>query len=354
MPSELEDAIERHRQALLRRERAAASQMVRAYGDAWQRLRRDIMRADANAVWRASTETERERYLYQHWQAIRPQIASELRRFAAFATESVVQSQRAAISAALADSEEAIALTAPNIRSGFGRINRAAVENIIGAASDGSPLRALFDGIGSGIADDMASTLARGVALGWGPRFTARELRASFGLGLTRALVIARTETLRAYNEATHRNYLNHSDVITGWVWFASLNARTCASCWAMHGSIHPLSERIDDHPCGRCTKVPIVSERANNYGRTGPEVFATLTEQEQRGILGNGMYEAWRDGAVTMTPAGQRSIVGRRNDPQWGTMRYARSLRSIVGAEEAQRYIALADARRREPNGQR
>jgi hypothetical protein len=27
--------------------------------------------------------------------------------------------------------------------------------------------------------------------------------------------------------------------------------------CWAMHGTVHTLDERLDDHPNGRCTAIP-------------------------------------------------------------------------------------------------
>jgi hypothetical protein len=46
------------------------------------------------------------------------------------------------------------------------------------------------------------------------------------------------------------------------------------------------------------------------------------------------------------MTPYGANSIVGRRDDAQWGTMRYARSLRSIVGPDAAAAYSARAAIR--------
>lgn len=346
MPSELEDAIERHRAALLRRERAAASQMVRVYGESWQRLRREIMRIDAREAFGGRPLTEQERLLDEHRRLIRPQIEAELRRFASYAADSVRTEQGAAIEAAIANTDEAIRAARPPMQSVFSKLNPRAVESLVGAASDGSPLRRLFEGIQAGIADDMTATLAKGVALGWNPRFTARELRNVYGVGLTRALVIARTETLRAYNEAAHQNFLNHSDVLDGWVWVAAQQRRTCASCWAMHGSVHPLSERLDDHPCGRCTKAPLVKGRETPFRRTGGEIFVTLSRDDQRHILGHGMYEAWSDGAVTLTPTGQRSIVGRRHDPEWGSMRYARSLRAILGADEADRYIGLARIR--------
>lgn len=345
MPSEIEDAIERQRRALLAMERQAASEMVRVYGESWARLRRDMMRLHAHMALDATPPTQGMIVRSERYQIVRPQIEAELRKFAQYATLSTTMTQRDAIEAALNNSEELIRRQTPRgIGIAFDKLNPRAVEALVGAASDGSPLRTLFNRIVADVAPQMTSTLARGIALGWSPRFTARELRAAYGLGLNRALVIARTETLRAYNEATHQNYLNHSDVLGGWQWMASLDLRTCASCWAMHGSVHPLSERMDDHPQGRCTQVPVIRGRASIIQRTGGEAFALRSEPDQIAILGPAAHRAYRDGYLTMTPQGQYSIVGQKYDPKWGSMRYARSLKAIVGEVAANRYQNVSE----------
>lgn len=46
----------------------------------------------------------------------------------------------------------------------------------------------------------------------------------------------------------------------------------------------------------------------------------------------------AYREGAVTL-----KDFVGRTRDPDWGTLRYARSLRQIVGPEEARKWVQKA-----------
>ena len=168
-------------------------------------------------------------------------------------------------------------------------------------------------------------------------------MRTAYGVGLNRALLISRTETLRAYREATAQTYQANADILEGWIWSSALDRRTCASCWAMHGSVHALDEKLDDHPNGRCAMAPLVKGRPNRIGAVGAERFATLSEADQRAILGPGMYEAWHDGQVSLVPGAANSIVGRRDDAQWGTMRYARSLRSIVGPDAAKAYSGVA-----------
>jgi len=104
----------------------------------------------------------------------------------------------------------------------------------------------------------VMDALTRGLALGLGPEVIRRLIQQMMGMVLTRALRIARTEMLRAYREAARRNYQANSDVVKGWIWHSALNERTCAACWAMHGTVHRLEERLDDHVGGRCTAVPL------------------------------------------------------------------------------------------------
>jgi len=345
MPSALEEALARHRRALLANERAAASQMVRAYGESWARIRADILRVQAQlaagdtTLWRIQQDAR--------LQSVQRQIEAELRIFAPYAAQSATTMQAAAIDAAMSNAAEAMELAgAPSMSIRFDKVNTGAVRAMVGFASDGSPLQTLFDGIGQDVAPRMTATLAKGIALGWGPRVTAREMRAQYGVGLNRALTIARTETLRSYREASAQVYKANADILEGWIWVCACDRRSCASCWAMHGSLHALDERLDDHPNGRCAMAAKVKGRPNRIGATGEERFAKLSADDQRAVLGPGMYEAWKDGQVSLSPTGANSIVGRHTDPQWGSMRHARSLRDIVGAEDAKGYSARAAGR--------
>jgi hypothetical protein len=109
-----------------------------------------------------------------------------------------------------------------------------------------------------------------------------------------------------------------------------------------MHGSRHRVTETLDDHVNGRCTAIPIVKGHDPNIP-TGEELFKDLPPAQQRSILGPAAHEAWLDGRVSLAPDGRNSVVGQRNDPRWGTMRYARSLQEIVGQRDAKDYVSLA-----------
>ena len=204
--------------------------------------------------------------------------------------------------------------------------------------------RALFDSFGLDASANDPPELLIGLALGQNPRVVARRITEALGGYRRRAELIARTEMLRAWREASRASYLANSDVLKGWVWHSAADERTCVMCWAMHGSEHALDEHLDDHPRGRCAMVPLTKTWAElgfagipetrAEVESGESLFARLSEEQQRAILGNAAFEAYRAGAVKLG-----DFVGRKSDPRWGTMRYTRSLRQILGPEEALRW---------------
>ena len=360
MPSALELAAARFRRELLTNERAAASDMVRVYGEAWRRTSQRT--ADVQAQIRTARLTGQSispAWFYQQDRAetLQAQIEAELRRFAAYAEESTTALQRQAVTAAGGHAAGLVDLAAGVRPAGlevpFDVLPTAALQDLIGFAADGSPLRDVFEQIAPGVAQRVTDTLGVSLAAGLGPRETARLLRRQFGAGLARALTISRTETLRAYREAMHRNYEANDDVIDGWVWLAKLDTRTCAACWAMHGSEHSLDERLNDHPNGRCTAVPKLKPwRALGVDipdrrpvvEPGPTAFERLPDKGQERVLGKAAYAAYQDGAVTL-----EQFARRRRSASWGDTLQAASLEVLVGKELAQKYIrAVHEALRR------
>jgi hypothetical protein len=177
--------------------------------------------------------------------------------------------------------------------------------------------------------DVVRRELIRGVAAGSNPRETARRMvaranqRFNGKLGLTRALVISRTETLDAHRAAAALGQEQHADVLAGWEWLAELDSRTCPSCWGKHGSRHPLSEPGPfDHHQGRCSRCPVTKSWAD-LGFDIPEPasvmvdaearFGSLSAAEQKQILGPGRYDAWVAGDF---PLGSWSV--RRSNDGW------------------------------------
>lgn len=157
--------------------------------------------------------------------------------------------------------------------------------------------------------------LIRGVAAGSNPRVTAarivRRTERRFVGGLNRALVIARTETLDAHREAARLGRGQHADVLGGWTWVSALDARTCPSCWSMHGSVHAVDVfGPDDHQQGRCTAMPTTKswaelgidvEEPPSLLPSATDRFEQLDEDTQRAILGQRRFDAWQGGDFPM-----------------------------------------------------
>ncbi|WP_210651336.1 minor capsid protein [Nocardioides sp. SYSU D00065] len=176
--------------------------------------------------------------------------------------------------------------------------------------------------------DVVRRELIRGVAAGSNPRETARRMitraeKYGFNGGLNRALVIARTETLDAHRDAARLGRMAHADVLGGWTWMAKLDTRTCPSCWAQHGSVHPIDKTgPDDHQQGRCTALPTTRSWADlgldvaeppSLLPSREEAFEALTGEQQLQVLGPGRYTAYANGTF---PMDDWSVV--KSTPGW------------------------------------
>lgn len=162
----------------------------------------------------------------------------------------------------------------------------------------------------------MNSTLVRGIALGDNPRRTAREMlrrvEGDFNGGLTRALTIARTETLDAHRAAAHAQDLANRDVLQAWEWLATLDHRTCSSCLGMHGTRHELDEQgPNDHQNGRCARVTVTKTwRELGFNVAEPpsvmpsaqDWFNDQDEATQLSIMGPARLELLQSGRISWT----------------------------------------------------
>ncbi|WP_159622681.1 phage minor head protein [Ruania rhizosphaerae] len=160
----------------------------------------------------------------------------------------------------------------------------------------------------------MRSQLIRGVAVGDNPRQVAalmlRRLEGGFNGGLTRALVISRTEMLDAYRAAAQAQDIANETTLTGWRWMATLDTRTCPSCLAQHGSLHPTSEAgPHDHQQGRCARLPVTKTwRELGFDIDEPPDiipdarawFDNLAATDQARIMGPRRLQLLQDGDIS------------------------------------------------------
>lgn len=159
----------------------------------------------------------------------------------------------------------------------------------------------------------MKRELVRGLAGGKNPHVVAARMvkrtEGVFNGGLSRALTIARTETLDAHRAAAQVSDEANADILTGWVWSATLSARTCPACWSMNGREFPVTQPgPEGHQNCRCVRLPKTMSWAD-LGFEGMDdeppslmpdaatTFDNLPAGTQRDVLGPRRHDAWKAG---------------------------------------------------------
>jgi len=335
MPSptqaEIYDRATQFKDDLIANERRASARIVDSYGRAFDKMK-DNIRVLTEKIERARAAGQ---YISPSWAfqidrylTLQRQITSEVTRIAGTVEQTITTNQTAAVQQAVANTGTLIEMGAQStgVSVSFSQLPTAATESIVGFLSDGSPLKGLLDKLPGMAGQAVAEALTDGITRGLGATKIASNIRNALGGNMTRAMTIARTETMRAYREATSRTFNQNRDILVGWVWVASFSRRTCASCLALAGSVHRLDERMESHPRCRCVAQPLLRGQAVTIQK-GDEWFATQPEEIQRAILGSNVaVNAYRDGRVTLT-----DFVGRQNSPQWGQPYYQLSTKRAI-----------------------
>ena len=333
--SALETALERFRADLERGEAGAVREMEGALEVAEVSIREKLealMERMEQATAASEPISDTWLFLEHRYQALLGQVEESLGTLAGEQAEPLGARQREVVEAA-ADHAETVSRAAlgdipEGVKVNFHRLPVETLESFVGYASDGSPLRELLNELGPDASKQVREALLRGISEGKNPRQIARYAEDALGGNRNRALTIARTEVNRAARAATIRSYRENPDVVPGWIWLAALGTRTCAACWAMHGTEHSYSETLDDHLNGRCVAAPKVRSLAEIVGdpdlpdtrpviEPGPVQFAKLSAAQQEEVLGPGAYALFTAGKIDLS-----HMVVQTRDPRWGTMR--------------------------------
>lgn len=171
--------------------------------------------------------------------------------------------------------------------------------------------------------DRIQDTLVEGLVQGWHPERIAREIQhVAQELPAAEAMLVARTEQMRSYRAVIHEAHQAHPG-ITEWVWVARCNRRTCAYCWAMHGTVHTATEPMATHPNCMCLPVPVLPSIVIV---PGTELFAALPDEDQVYVLGPAAADAYREGLI-----GLQDLAEQGEHPVWGPVGRRRSLRAAL-----------------------
>jgi len=109
---------------------------------------------------------------------------------------------------------------------------------------------------GEKFAESAAFTVAKGVAEGRPTDTMISDLRSRLGVVKSRAEAIVRTESLRAYNDASNSYYAAQGiDLV---MYYATADDRTCPVCTPRAGEIYRRTEiKVPLHPRCRCYLAP-------------------------------------------------------------------------------------------------
>lgn len=109
---------------------------------------------------------------------------------------------------------------------------------------------------GEKFAETAAFTVAQGVAEGRPTDAMVQDLRSRLGVVKSRAEAIVRTESLRAYNDASNTYYAAQGIELV--MYYATADDRSCEVCTPRAGEIYRRTEiKVPLHPRCRCYLAP-------------------------------------------------------------------------------------------------
>lgn len=124
-----------------------------------------------------------------------------------------------------------------------------------------------LEGVTKAMESRISSSLATSMAHGWGAEQTAKALvRAVDTIGITRARMIARTETISAHADATLNSYedagIEGVNVLSEFS--SSRDNKVCPRCKELEGTQYTIEEArgvIPVHPNCRCAWIPVIGD---------------------------------------------------------------------------------------------
>jgi hypothetical protein len=339
--SEIERLLAEFRALVDGRDRALQRELIRR----WARVERALA-GQLDALVRELAElraagqpvTPHSLYRLERYQTLLAQVQEETRRYAESAAGLIAAEQGYAVQLGLDWGRDSVAALTVRTHVGLAlnRVNARAVEAMIGLAADGTPLAQLLTRSYPQTVAAITDTLIEATALGYNPRRTARLLRDEMAGEAQRALVVARTEQSRALRAATVETYRQSGSVAT-YTRRAARSGRTCLACLLEDGRQYPVTVTFSDHPNGRCVAIADVPGVPSPVAQSGREWFMEQPAEVQRRIMGEGHYQAWREGEYSLGEASRM-----HQHPVWGDAPQVVPLRELVGRHGAQ-YAAAA-----------
>ena len=307
--------------AIDRQDAAALTRLAKSYKALYERMQ-DKLDSYLLALSKFDAPTKAQAMRLTQYKKLMDALETELGKYAAYVEVEIRNN-------ALAGAELAVKQTEAFLRAaGYSMpatLPTRAIVNMLGFLQEDSPLWKRLSLLGPENARKVADSLLEAVTFGYNPAKTAKMFETAMGGGLTDAMRMSRTAQLYATREANRAMYVANEDVVSGWIWWSSLDTDTCMACAVEHGTIHSNDESMDSHYNCRCTSLPVVIGY-NDQVQTGTDWFSNLSESEQRNMMGSSAYEAWKEGKFDLS-----DMVTRRHDDVYGEMLARTPLQDLI-----------------------
>jgi SPP1 gp7 family putative phage head morphogenesis protein len=302
-----------NRDSILRREAEVMNDLAKRWLELERALEAEMLRT-AIELAKDAPITEAMILRNTRFQKLMYQARSEYSKFAGEFEDKITALQIENVTDGINDASKVLAAvrTEAGLAFAFDKLNVDAINMLFGFAADGSPLKSLLTKSYGEAANAIIQALATGIAKGLNPIKVAGLMADAFGIGLQRALTLARTEQLRAYRMAALDQYRS-SGVVNQYKRLAKKDDKTCLGCLFADGETFNNEDDFSEHPNGRCVIIPVVNGVDAPTWETGKEWFLKLNEDRQRSILGDARFDAWKSG----TPLEDMSML--KTDAVWG-----------------------------------
>lgn len=295
---------------------ATTRALVAGWADAWAEIAAEWDAAISEIVRAAADDTLTPHQILRLERAQKALMvtADRLRELSASVGEVAAEPLRLVVAESQVFTERITRSQMPNgARVSWSRVSESALDAIVARSMEQitSPRVPLSDEA----LNAVRSSLVRAVPSGWSPDRAAREIlsrvNGAFNGGLSRAMSITRTELLDAHRTSTMRAEQANPDTVKGWQWVATLDTKTCPSCWSNHGSEHDTNEPgPQDHPQGRCTRLTLTKTWADlgfpdmdeptSLTPDRDSAWDALTSTQQQAVLGPTRHKLLTDGDIT------------------------------------------------------
>jgi hypothetical protein len=313
------DVIDDYRKRLLERDASLALDYTRRWmrvEDALEAQYLNLAMDAADLMAAGLPVTDSQVYRLERYQRLLEQARGETERFRQFVAGAIEKEQYLAGQDGIGLATDSIGalLGERGIGTSFNILPIEAIRSMIGLTGDGSPLTELLKADYETTVARLTQTLINATAMGWNPRKTAQLMANAMAGNLQRALLVSRTEQMRAMRVAQVGEF-RESGVVKGYRRMCALSAETCLACLLEDGRFYTTLEQYSDHPAGRCSAVPVLTLKGFDTGErlSGKDWLLAQKAGRQQEIMGR-YYQPWKDGQI-----GLDRMSRMHNHPVWG-----------------------------------